>query len=210
LLRVLEYQEVERVGSNDPIKVDVRLLSATHRDLEAAIHDGTFRRDLFHRLNRVTVRLPPLRERLDDLPELAAYFLARKAEETGRPCPSISDSALDRLRAYHWPGNVRELQNVMSYAIRVCWGPHVLPSHLVFSPCPGDDANAPVEGLRKLIAWAWNAEQPKLWPHLRDLLERELLKYALTKLNGNQTQVAERLDMARGTVIKRMQEYGLK
>src|SRR5207237_3869500 len=113
LLRVLEYQEVERVGSNEPIKVNVRLLSATHRDLESAIREDKFRRDLFHRLNRVTVRLPPLRERLEDLPELAAHYLARAAKSSGRFPPGLADSTLEKLRRHRWPGNVRELQNVI-------------------------------------------------------------------------------------------------
>jgi DNA-binding NtrC family response regulator len=214
LLRVLEYQEVERVGSNEAIKVNVRLLSATHRDLEAAIKAGTFRRDLYHRLNRVTLRLPPLRERLDDLPELVGYYLARAAEGAGRASPAVAEAALERLRGYPWPGNVRELQNVICRAFGVCRGPTLLPAHLDFpaegdGPCEGGVEEA-VAGLQRAIAWAWASEQPQLWPMLRDLLERELLKYALAKLGGNQTQVAERLDMARGTVIKRMQEYGLK
>jgi DNA-binding NtrC family response regulator len=217
LLRVLEYQEVERVGSNEAIKVNVRLISATHRDLETAIQAGLYRRDLFHRLNRVTVRLPPLRERLDDLPELVAYFLDRVAEETGRPPASVADATWDRLREYHWPGNVRELQNVIYRAFGVCRGPQILPAHLDFpaegvAPFAPADAAADevVAALQKAIALSWNADQPKLWPLLRDLLERELLKHALAKLGGNQSQVAERLDMARGTVIKRMQAYGLK
>jgi DNA-binding NtrC family response regulator len=219
LLRVLEYQQVERVGSNEAITVNVRLLSATHRDLESAIQEGKFRRDLLHRLNRVTLRLPPLRERLDDLPELAAYFLTRAAEETGRSRPTLAESTLEKLRTYRWPGNVRELQNVLYRAFGVCRGTQILPAHLDF---PGDGASGQppsgpaggedeaIAGLHKAILWAWNTNQAKLWPLLRDLLERELLKLALDKLGGNQTQVAERLDMARGTVIKRMQEYGLK
>jgi DNA-binding NtrC family response regulator len=217
LLRVLEYQEIERVGSNEPIKVNVRLLSATHRDLEAAIQEGRFRRDLFHRLNRVTVRLPALSERLEDLPELVAYYLARAAQGTGRPRPAVPDCTLEKLRAHRWPGNIRELQNVVYRAFGVCRGPQVLPGDLDFpadpstaSPTGSGDMHEAVAALRKAIAWAWEAELPKLWPLLRDLLERELLTYALTRLGGNQTHVAERLDMARGTVIKRMQEYGLK
>src|SRR5262249_26171452 len=217
LLRVLEYQEVERVGSNEAIKVNVRLLSATHRDLETAIQAGHFRRELFHRLNRVTVRVPPLRERLDDLTELATYFLTRAAEETGRPAASVADSTWDRLREYHWPGNVRELQNVLCRAYGVCRGPQILPAHLDFPaegggpPSPGDSTDdEAIAAFHKAIAWAWNSDRQKLWPLLRDLLERELLKHALAKLGGNQSQVAERLDMARGTVIKRMQAYGLK
>src|SRR5262249_20644620 len=218
LLRVLEYQEVERVGSNEPIKVNVRLLSATHRDLEAAIQEGKFRRDLFYRLNRVTLQLPPLRERPDDLPELVAFFLARAAESANRPRPAVGAATLDRLRAYHWPGNVRELQNVIFRAVGFCRGPQLLPSHLDFPPAgdvaaaagaTGGEAEA-VAALNMAIAWAWDSGLPSLWSLLRDLLERELLKVALAKLNGNQTEVAERLNMSRGTVIKRMQAYGIR
>ena len=214
LLRVLEYQEVERVGGDEPIKVNVRLLSATHRDLQAAIGEGKFRRDLFHRLNRVTVRLPPLRERLEDLPELAVYFLARAAEGTERARPALADDALQRLRAHPWKGNVRELQNVLHRAFAVCRGPEVLATHLDFSDegsgrtIPGQEDEA-VAGLRKAIAWAWNGGQDKLWQGLCDRLERELLAFALAQLGGNQTQVGERLGMARGTVGKRLQKYGL-
>src|SRR5205823_4563678 len=128
LLRVLESQEVCRIGGNEAIRVNVRLLSATHRDLEAAIAAGTFRRDLFHRLNRVTVRLPPLRERGEDLAELAASFLARAAEGTGRPAPVLAEGTLQRLRAHPWPGNIRELQNVLHRAVGVCRGPQILPA----------------------------------------------------------------------------------
>jgi DNA-binding NtrC family response regulator len=220
LLRVLEYQEVCRLGGNEPIKVNVRLVSATHRDLEAAIEAGQFRRDLFHRLNGVTIPLPPLRERLADLPELAGYFLARASAQTGRPAPALAEGALERLRAYRWPGNVRELQNVLCRAAGVCPGAQVLPAHLDLPveagpgppPTPGPDASADdaLAGLRRAIAWAWHTNQPKAWPLLRDMLERELLQIALAHLDGNQTQVAERLEMARGTVIKRVQDYGLK
>ncbi|HVS38487.1 MAG TPA: sigma-54 dependent transcriptional regulator [Gemmataceae bacterium] len=216
LLRVLEYQEVERVGGDEPIKVNVRLLSATHRNLEAAIAEGSFRRDLFHRLNRVTIRLPPLRERLDDLPELAVYFLTRAAEGTERARPALSDDALQRLRAYAWPGNVRELQNVLHHAFGVCRGPEVLPSCLHLSEDEDGSSSPPKGGegeamaaLRKAVAWAWSSRPDELWPLLHDLAERELLAFALAQLGGNQTEVGKRLGMARGTVIKRLQKYGL-
>ena len=172
LLRLLEHQEVCRIGGNEVIKVDVRLLSATHRDLEAAIKEGRFRRDLFHRLNRVTVRLPSLRERLSDLPELARYFLARAADATGRATPSLSDSALEKLHAFPWPGNIRELQNVLHRACGVCRGPQILPAHLDLQAdetggatngiagraLPNGTVNGEeaVAALRKAIIWAWD------------------------------------------------------
>jgi two-component system response regulator AtoC len=216
LLRLLEYQEVVRVGGNEPIKVNVRLLSATSLDLEARIREGKFRSDLFYRVNRVTLRLPPLRERLEDLPELAAYFLARAAEGTERHPPALADSTLQRLRAFSWPGNVRELQNVLYCAFGLCRGPEVLPSHLRFPKddgvraAPGqEDEDEAVAGLRKAVAWAWNSGQDKLWQSLCDRLERELLAHALVQVGGNQTQVGERLGMARNTVRNRLQKYGL-
>jgi two-component system NtrC family response regulator/two-component system nitrogen regulation response regulator GlnG len=214
LLRVIEYQEVTRVGSNEPIKVNVRLLSATHRDLEAAVAEGTFRRDLFFRLNRVTLRLPPLRERPDDLPELVGFFLTRAAEQANRRRPAVSAAAMNRLRAHHWPGNIRELQNVVFRAFGVCRGAQILPEHLDFAAGPtdrkagGDDA-AVRAGLRAAVDWAWDAGGP-IWERLHDLLEQEVLRAALTRLGGNQTEVADRLGLARGTVIKRIQKYGLK
>lgn len=217
LLRVIEYQEVERVGSNEPIKVNVRLLSATHRDLEAAIAEGKFRRDLFHRLNRVTLRLPPLRERPDDLPELVGFFLTRAAEAANRPRPAVSAGALDRLRAYDWPGNIRELQNVVFRAFGVCRGPQILPEHLDFAAGSGEAAAAggggeaaALAGLRAAIDWAWDAGRTPLWETLRDLLERELVGAALTRLGGNKTKVAEHLGISRNKVNDVIQAHGLK
>ena len=216
LLRVIEYQELERVGGNEPIKVDVRLLSATHRDLEAAIREGTFRRDLFHRLNRVTLRLPPLRERPEDLSELVGFFLARAAEAAARPRPAVSEAAIELLRAYPWPGNVRELQNVVFRAFGVCRGPHVLPEHLDFANDGGDCPVAPageaaaLAGLRAAIEWAWKSGHTPLSEGLHGLLDRELVKAALTRLGGNKTKVAEQLGISRNKVNDVIQTHGLK
>lgn len=215
LLRLLQERKIERIGRDEPIPVDIRVLSATHCDLEQAIRDGKFRQDLYFRLNRVTLRLPALRERPEDLPELVDYFLARIAESTGRPRPTVTEAALERLRHYSWPGNVRELENVISRAFWVSHGPQILHSHIEFtSDCGNRSTLSPeaeiVAALQKAIAIVWDAKRTDLWPVLRDLLERELLKFALDSCSGNQTQVAEILDMARNTVIKRMQAYGLK
>jgi DNA-binding NtrC family response regulator len=209
LLRVLQSQELERVGSNEPIRVNVRFLSATHRDLGAAIEEGKFRRDLYFRLNGVTIELPPLRERLDDLPRLAAHFLRRAAAERGRTPPALADATLELLRAHRWPGNVRELENVMRRAFGVCRGPQVLPAHLPeFAAAAGGPDLAP--DMARLVARAFDTHEEPLWPLLQDLLEKELLRVALDRLGFNQTRVAERLDMSRTTVIDRMKKYGLK
>ena len=122
LLRVLQEREFERVGSNQPISVDVRVLAATNRDLQAAVTAGTFREDLFYRLNVVPIQVPPLRERMDDLPVLVEYLVTRYAEKAGRRIGSVERRTLERLQAYGWPGNIRELQNVIERAVILCEG----------------------------------------------------------------------------------------
>ena len=122
LLRVLQEREIERVGSSHPIAVDVRVLAATNRDLEAAVERGAFREDLFYRLNVVPLRLPPLRERVADIPILVEYLVDRFARQTGKHIRTIEKQTMQRLTAYDWPGNVRELQNVIERAVVLCEG----------------------------------------------------------------------------------------
>jgi formate hydrogenlyase transcriptional activator len=117
LLRVLQEREFERVGSNHPVKVDIRLIAATNRDLPAAVAQGTFRQDLFYRLNVVPIAVPPLRERAEDIPLLVQYFAGRFAKSAGKNIRNIGKHTLEQLRAYHWPGNIRELQNVIERAV---------------------------------------------------------------------------------------------
>jgi formate hydrogenlyase transcriptional activator len=117
LLRVLQEREFERVGSNHTVKVDVRLITATNRDLEAAVAAGTFRQDLFYKLNVFPIAVPPLRERAEDIPLLVEYFVGRYANATGKNMRHIGKATLEALRAYRWPGNIRELQNVIERAV---------------------------------------------------------------------------------------------
>ena len=119
LLRVLQEKEFERVGSNNPVSVDVRLIAATNRDLPAAVADGTFRQDLFYRLNVFPIGVPPLRERAEDVPLLVEYFVGRFAKEAGK-IRHIGKHTLEQLANYHWPGNIRELQNVVERAVVLC------------------------------------------------------------------------------------------
>src|SRR5437660_137047 len=168
LLRVRENQEVLRIGSNEPIKVNVRVLSATHRHLETAIREGKFREDLYYRLAGVIIRLPALRERRADIPLLAEYFLARAAADMARPAPTLHESAREKLRGYSWPGNVRQLQNVMRRALLMCRGAQIMPADLDFvdsaadpeTAAPGE--NEALAGLHGAIRWALSTSQPNL------------------------------------------------
>src|SRR5439155_512695 len=123
LLRVLQEQEFEPVGSNQTVRVDVRVIAATNRDLEEAVRAGRFRADLFYRLNVFPLRVPPLRERASDIPQLAMFFLSRFAKRFGRQVATIASETMDRLVSYPWPGNIRELQNVIERAVVLSRGP---------------------------------------------------------------------------------------
>jgi DNA-binding NtrC family response regulator len=217
LLRVLENGEITRVGANEPIKVDVRILSATNRDLEEAIRQGTFREDLFYRLDRLRIRLPPLRERGDDLRLLTDYFIQKSAEGNGRPVPTLHPDAWAKLKAYPWPGNIRELTNVLARAVVMCRGRQILPGEIELRPrdpaaVPPSDSSeeGALAGLRQAVRWAWSTGQKNLWPLLEKMLERELLVHANRELSSNNTEIGERLGIARGTVIKRLKDYEIK
>jgi DNA-binding NtrC family response regulator len=158
LLRFLQEKSFERVGGNETLKVDVRVIAATNRDLAADIARGKFREDLFYRLNVVTVELPPLRERRGDIAALASFFLRRYASENGKTIDSFSDEALDAMLAYRWPGNVRELENAVERAVVLCDGPLVEARHLPASVVPTElrDGMPPVPGssIADLERWA--------------------------------------------------------
>jgi transcriptional regulator with PAS, ATPase and Fis domain len=127
LLRVLEERTIERLGSTRSLKIDVRIISATNRDLQRAVNDGSFRRDLYYRLNVFPIRIPPLRERLSDIPALAWKFIDELSPRIGRRIESISRESLLDLERYSWPGNIRELRNVIERAMIVAKGPVLAP-----------------------------------------------------------------------------------
>ena len=211
LLRVLETGEVSRIGSNEVIQVDVRILSATHRDLERAVRDERFREDFYYRLSGVTVQLPPLRERGADLKELAEHFLRHAATGAGQSVPTLDQACWDKLAAYGWPGNVRELKNVLRGGVLVCRGMRIMPDDLKLQAEAPSSVGEDVvlTHLREAVQSAWESGRDELWSLLREMLERELLKFALAKLDGNQTHVAERLGMARNTVNHAKRKHGL-
>jgi DNA-binding NtrC family response regulator len=158
LLRFLQERTFERVGGNETLKVDVRIIAATNRDLQAEIARGRFREDLFYRLNVVTVELPPLRDRRGDIPALASFFLRRSAADNGRPIETFSDDALQAMMEYRWPGNVRELENVVERAVVLCEGKVIERTHLPPTVAPVAEADAmprvPGASIADLERWA--------------------------------------------------------
>jgi len=192
LLRVLQDKTFERVGGNESIKVDVRLIAATNRDLKAEIRKGTFREDLFYRLNVVTIDLPPLRDRKGDVPALASFFLKRYAEENGKAIESLSPEALEVLEAYGWPGNVRELENVIERAVVLCEGPAVEARHLpsAIVPQTRKDGPPPVPGST-----------------IHDLERYAILK-TLEACGGSTSKAAMILGVSTRKIQYKLHEYG--
>ncbi len=195
LLRALEQREVLRVGALTARKIDVRFVSATNRDLEQEIARGKFRRDLYYRLNGVTLRVPPLRERKREIEPLARSFAERVSAEMGRPVPSLSASALDLLRSYSWPGNIRELKNAVERAVLLAEDDTIDPVHL------------PIE---KLLT-SWPKDQEETLAELDDeaRADRARIVEALEQCAGNQTRASEILGISRQTLSKRLALYDI-
>ncbi|MDX9833998.1 MAG: sigma 54-interacting transcriptional regulator [Desulfobulbus sp.] len=199
LLRVLEERVIERVGDNRPVPVDVRIISATNRDLEAMVRAGSFREDLFYRINVLPVTLPPVRERPGDVPLLAEAFFRKMQLRTGRDIRAISTAAMNLLIAYPWPGNVRELRSTFEYAFVTCQGPIIEPEHL--PPTLRREELVPLVQPAGVVAAVTDSREER---QRRELLE------ALTATGGNQSQAAIVLGISRVTVWKRMKRYGLR
>ncbi len=200
LLRVLQEGEIRRVGANTSRRVDVRVLSATARDLQAEVAAGRFREDLYFRLNVFTLQLPPLRERLDDLPLLAEQFVRDCSRRIGRhPAPRLTAGALRRLLGYDWPGNVRELENRLERALVLCDGPQ-LSERCLDLPDAGGGAVATTAGEGTNLSIK-QAER---------LLERELIRRALERTGGNRTHAAKLLEISHRALLYKLKEYGLE
>jgi two-component system NtrC family response regulator len=197
ILRVLQEREVDKVGDTRPIKVDVRVIAATNRDLEKMTADASFRDDLFYRLAVVSIRMPPLRERSDDIPFLVDHFLARHAERLGRPRPAVDKAVYSAFNLYAWPGNIRELENVIERAL-------VLDRDGLLGL---DDLPDRVKASGQRIG-NLRIELPDEGISLEDV-ERELLQAALDKHNWNQTRAAAYLHITRSTLLYRMQKFAL-
>jgi two-component system response regulator HydG len=199
LLRVLENREVTRIGSNQPIKVDVRLLAATHRDLEKAIREGAFREDLYHRLKVVTIRLPPLRERREDVPLLAAHFMREFNGRHGKSVASIAEPVRRAMAVYPWPGNVRELANFVESMVVFdtdgVLGPDDVPED---SPVLSKSAAAPPAGASGGV---------NLVGRRLDDVERYLIEEALKLTGNNREEAARMLGIGERTLYRKIQEW---
>jgi len=206
LLRVLEYGEIFRVGSNEPVKVDVRLVAATNRELEKELVEGRFREDLYFRLKVVTLCLPPLRERVEDIPLLLDAFVAEMSAIHGKKITEVTPEARQLLYRYHWPGNVRELRNCAESMVVMSQGGALtaedLPDYVLGRgastfAAPGQEQTGPVT-LPALTGMT-----------LRDL-ERELIRSTLEKTHGNRDQAAKILGIGERTLYRKINEYGLR
>ena len=199
LLRVLQERTFERVGGSQTIEVELRVIAATNRNLEEAIRAGTFREDLYYRLNVIPLVLPPLRERREDIPRLVAHFLDHYSREVGRQVLRVSSEAMDLLSAYAWPGNVRELQNLIERMIVVVEGETILPRHL------------PPEARGEKVPTG-TTELPKPSEGVSTLaeMERRHVEAALIRCEWNQSHAARLLDISRDQLRHRIKRYGIQ
>jgi DNA-binding NtrC family response regulator len=215
MLRLLQEQSFERVGGNETIRTDVRLIAATHRDLKAWSEEGKFRPDLYYRLGVFTIHLPPLRERGDDLPVLAQHYLRRFSRELGREVREVAPEAMTRLRGYGWPGNIRELQSFLKQALLKASGPVLLPAFLpealdrpveAAPQAPAEDGPA---GETFVIHQRVASDVRDLYADAHRQLDRLLLPRVLEHTGGSQHRAAMLLGIARQTLRVKLRDLGL-
>ena len=209
LLRVLETHQFERVGGSETLTVDVRVVAATNRDLRAMVEQGTFREDLFYRLNVVNIRIPPLRERREDIPEILDYYLKKSASDNGKDVADISPEALGVLMAYDWPGNVRELRNCVERMVVFARG-----ATLTMTDVPADIRSAVGEQFEAKTMPPKAAEAAPTEPLVNVGFnvkenEKSLILKALEECGGNRSQAALKLNISRRTLYRKLHEYGL-
>jgi len=195
LLRVLQDREFERLGGTKTHKVDVRLIAATNRDLRAALEEGTFREDLYYRLNVVAIDIAPLRERPEDIPALADFFVKKYAKETGKPLQGLTPQALRVLIDYHWPGNVRELENIIQRSVTLCSGTTLDAADIQFDSARsrrGPDHEPALPDGVTLDQW-----------------EQEIIREALKRAGGNKSQAARALGLSRNALRYRLSQMGV-
>jgi DNA-binding NtrC family response regulator len=218
LLRALQEGEIDPIGAKRAVKVDVRIISATNRDLQQAVKEGAFREDLFYRLNVFPLEAPPLRERREDVPALVSHFVQRFNVEEGKRVMGAAPETLKMLQAYDWPGNVRQLENAVYRAIVLAEAPYLQPYDFPavsgLKP-PVSDAPKPPETAEQILA-----SLPKEAPvrvldergHLRKLeeIEHDLIELAIQLYSGHMSEVARRLGIGRSTLYRKVREQGIE
>ncbi|MCE5309794.1 MAG: sigma-54 dependent transcriptional regulator [Acidobacteriales bacterium] len=197
LLRVLQERELERLGSNKTKRIDVRVIAATNQDLRAALEQGTFREDLYYRLNVVPMNIPPLRERREDIPPLAEHFVKKLARDSGSRVESLTEAAMEKLLSYHWPGNVRELENVIERSLVLCTGTKLDVDDIKLDLSPRARPANSVE--------AFLPDGMTL-----DTYEQALIREALRRAEGNKSQAARLLGLTRNALRYRLSQMGLE
>ena len=197
LLRVLQEREFERVGDSHTIKIDVRVIAATHSDLARMVADGTFREDLFYRLNVIPVQLPPLRDRREDIPLLVQHFLQKLAGEAGRGAVTISQDALRRMMAYHWPGNIRQLENACERALAFSQGRSQIDVHDLTPDIQNQPASADSSDV-------WFPDDGLDFERYIEGVELSLIRRSLERTQGNKRQAAKLLNLKRTTLIEKL------
>ncbi len=216
LLRLLQEEQFERVGGNETIRTDIRLITATNQDLESLAAAGRFRQDLFYRLNVVTIRIPPLRERIDDIPLLVQYFLGRMNRQFDRRVYGLAPEAMQILKQHNWPGNVRELQSVIKHALIHTPGdivsPDAFPVHLregaTASPLPSAVAGGDLE-VGRLTRELLDKGRGNIYYHVQAAVDRVVLEAVLEHVKGNQVEAAELLGISRNTLRSKLRNLGL-
>jgi len=213
LLRALQESEFERVGGIKTIHVDVRLITATNRDLKALIADGRFREDLYYRLAVVPISLPPLRDRKEDIPLLVTHFIGKYNQRLGKRVDRVDDDAMQMLLSYGWPGNIRELENLMERSVLFAEGPVILGSSLpdaLRERVAGPTVPIAAIGPLGAIAAPSGASMKEIVRHAQAELEKELISRALGETAGNVTRAAKRLQISRKSLQVKMKELGLR
>jgi DNA-binding NtrC family response regulator len=202
LLRAIEEGEIERVGAIKAIKVDVRIVAASNKDLEKAVEDKKFREDLYYRLNVFPIRIPPLRERKEDIPLLVEYFINKCCLEIKTPVKTVSKEALDTLMNYHWKGNVRELENAIERAVIICDGDMITPEHFILSRQFGFEFSErflSTQGTLEAVAKEASRKA-----------ETKRIVSALKETRGNKSKAAELLQVSYKTLLTKIKEYGIE
>jgi len=213
LLRAIQERKIQRLGGTGFIPIDVRIIAATNRDLESRVKEGSFREDLFYRLNVIRIHLPPLRERREDIPLLAVHFLEKVARTMGIPAKRFSPEALEALQQYSFPGNIRELENMVERACILAEGEVILPRDLGISP----KTSFPITtGHQNTPPQVQDSRGPEAATDSREKtlnikeLEREAILEALRRNKGNRTRAAKELGFTRRTLLNKIKEYGIE